>query len=103
MKRRLMLWLLNRLKEPSTWASIATALTLFGFKIDDSIWNAIVNFGAASAALAGVLLREKPELPPIDLVARPEPKRMHGMDVSADRDHQSPDRSDYPWRGDWNG
>lgn len=61
-------WVLARLKEPSTWASIA-ATGLLGFLgLDASeaspLWQAIVMVGTAIATLLGVVLSEKPATPP---------------------------------------
>ncbi len=51
--------LLDRLREPSSWAAIAAGLAAFGFSIPSAIWQSIVGIGTGVAVLAGVLLREK--------------------------------------------
>lgn len=111
MSRLLLLWLLNRLREPSTWVSISVLFSLFGVHIDDELWQAIVSFGAAVAALLGVLLREKSEPPPIQLVGRATDyisptDRMHGVTLGLPPTHDAtPTHStpDYGKRDGWNG
>ena len=45
--------LLARLKEPSSWASIAAGLAAFGVAIPSGIWQAIVGVGTGVAVLLG--------------------------------------------------
>ena len=54
-----MSYLIDRLKEPSTWAGLAGALVAFHISIDPGLWQHIVDFGIAAAGLAGVLIPEK--------------------------------------------
>ncbi|MGI9499413.1 MAG: hypothetical protein ACR2P3_05215 [Geminicoccaceae bacterium] len=54
----LMNWL-ERLKEPSSYASIATVLALAGVNLDADLLSAIAQGGAAIAAIVGIFLREK--------------------------------------------
>ena len=50
-----------RLKEPSTWVSIGSALGMFGITVPGPLWQAISMVGAGLALLAGVLLKEAPK------------------------------------------
>ncbi len=50
--------LLDRLKEPSTWASIGSFLGMIGVTLPGGVMQAIPLMGAAAALIAGVLLRE---------------------------------------------
>lgn len=70
-------WLLNRLKEKSTWLAIFTMAGLFGMKIEPELREYIINAILAVAAVAAFIFQEKPHepktvnvvLPPIDLVS----------------------------------
>lgn len=108
MNKAVLLWLLNRFREPSTWASVSVVLTLLGIHIDGETWQAFVGFGAASAAFLGVLLREKPELPSIQLVghaSNPPADRVLGatVDLPPRGDDSTAPATDYPPRSGWNG
>ncbi len=50
--------LLDRLKEPSTWASIGSFLGMVGVTLPGGVMQAIPLLGAAAALIAGVVLRE---------------------------------------------
>jgi hypothetical protein len=52
-----------RLREPSSWATIAAALVYVGVKVDPAMWGHIVDVGVAFAGLAGVFLAEKGKTP----------------------------------------
>jgi hypothetical protein len=52
--------LIDRAKEPSTWASIGTALGMFGLTVPGPTWQAITMVGSGLALLAGILLKEAP-------------------------------------------
>lgn len=75
-------WLLNRLKERSTWLAIFTLAGLFGMKIEPELREHIINAILAVAAVAAFVFRENirerdqprqnDQLPPIDLVGRSE-------------------------------
>lgn len=82
-----MTWLLNRLKEKSTWIAIFTLAGLVGIKIDPELREHIINAILAVAAVAAFVFRENtrerstdPEqspprtlpLPPIELTAKSE-------------------------------
>lgn len=57
-----MLYIFKRLREPSTHASIAALLALFGQSIPDEKWNAALNGGAVLFGILGVFVKEaKPE------------------------------------------
>lgn len=49
--------ILQRLREPSTWAGVSVLLTLFG--VPPGVGEAVGQVVAGAAALAAVLLREK--------------------------------------------
>lgn len=51
-----MRYILDRLKEPSTWRGLAMLATALGVTIDPSQMAAIVAAGTAVAGLIGVLL-----------------------------------------------
>lgn len=78
-------WLLNRLREPSTWRGLVWLLTALGVSLSPEAWAHITTIGMAAAGLIGVLTREKAavvdiQLPPIELVGVPG-----GADSVADR------------------
>jgi hypothetical protein len=52
-------WLVNRLKEPSTYAGVASLALALG--LTDAQWQAISAAVAGLAGLAAVFLMEKPE------------------------------------------
>jgi hypothetical protein len=51
--------ILARLREPSSWAGIASLLALFGVNVPSATMQAIAGAGAAVAGLAAVVMREK--------------------------------------------
>lgn len=56
-----MLSILDRLKEPSTYAGIAAFLAGFGLLgLSESEWNQIFGAAASLAGVAAIFLREKP-------------------------------------------
>lgn len=70
-------WLLNRLREPSTWRGLVWLATGFGVTLKPEVWEQVTAVGMALAGLIGVLTRDDPktvqlQLPPIDLVGKPE-------------------------------
>jgi hypothetical protein len=73
-------WILNQLKQPSTWRGFVWILTVCGVLLTPEQTEAIVLAGMALAGLLGVFLNDVPrtvkiELPPIDLVS-PAANRM---------------------------
>lgn len=48
-----------RLREPSTWSSIAILLGLAGIHLAPDTWTAVVSIGTGLAAVAGALLPER--------------------------------------------
>ena len=66
MKIWLIGFLVNRLKEPSSWASLAVLLGFMGYKIEDELWQHIVTAGVGAFALIGFIAKEnnKPEIQP---------------------------------------
>lgn len=53
---RIGLYMLERLKEKSTWTSIGVALTGIGVNVSPDQWQAIMGFGMGAVALIGVFL-----------------------------------------------
>ena len=51
-------YVLSRLKEPSTWAAIATVAVGLGITIDAELVQAICTAGAAIAAVLAILIKE---------------------------------------------
>ena len=51
--------LLNRLKEPSTYAGLASIIGLFGIHIAPETWTAIIAVLTAIAGLLAIILQEK--------------------------------------------
>lgn len=49
-------YMLERLKEKSTWTSLGVALTGIGVNISPDKWQAIMGFGMGAIALIGVFL-----------------------------------------------
>jgi hypothetical protein len=57
-----LLYIFNRLREPSSQASIAGMLAMFGQTIPAGAMQTIINFGAVVFGIMGVFVREgKPE------------------------------------------
>ena len=52
-------YILARLKEPSTYAGIATVLALVGWKLSPELMGAIASAGIAIIAVIEVVRREK--------------------------------------------
>lgn len=50
---------LDRLREPSTYASIAAALGIFGLNVEQEMISMLSQAGAALACVAGVFMGEK--------------------------------------------
>jgi len=50
--------LIQRLKEPSTYAAIAAALVALGLNIDDSIIQGVTQAGTGVSALVAIILKE---------------------------------------------
>lgn len=78
-------WLLNRLKEKSTWLALFTFAGLLGMKLNPELQELITQAILAVAAIVAFVFREStlerstdqlpretPELPPIDLIGHPE-------------------------------
>ncbi len=57
-----MSWLLQRLREPSTWRGLIWLLTALGISIRPELWEQITAVGMALAGLLGVALREEAPL-----------------------------------------
>ncbi len=51
--------MVNRLKEPSTWASVAVLLGVFGVPMAEGTVQLLVQAGTGIAALAGVFMAER--------------------------------------------
>lgn len=52
-------FIVTRLAQPSTWASIASLFTLLHVSIPDGLWQHIVDAGIAVSGLVGVILNER--------------------------------------------
>lgn len=95
-------WLLNRLKEKSTWLAIFTMAGLFGMKIEPELRETIINAILALAAVAAFVFKETPhepqtvniQLPPIDLVSTHLQEKQDGQGRVADPVVPAPDRRD---------
>lgn len=51
---------LERLKEPSSWAGIALLITIFAPEFDGAALDALISSVAALCAALAILLKEKP-------------------------------------------
>ena len=51
--------LIDRFREPSSWASLAVLFTLVGLNIDEGLWRDVVMAGTGVAGILGFWLREK--------------------------------------------
>lgn len=105
-------WILDRLKESSTWRGIVWLLTVAGIALEPEQKEAIITAGIAIAGLLGVFTRDssttdsqtqRTERQPIELQSRIETSRSHhvaddlgvGGNVVSDLDYRSriaPDR-----------
>jgi hypothetical protein len=54
-----MSYIINRLKEPSTYAGLAALLAAFGLNVEPGILQAVVAMATGLAGLASILLGEK--------------------------------------------
>ncbi len=69
-------WVVNRLREPSTWRGLVWLATALGVSLSPELWGYITTMGMAAAGLIGVLTREEPGRidihlpPPIELIGR---------------------------------
>ena len=54
-----MQYIINRLKEASTWRGIALTLTAFGVHMAPELQEAIISYGVATAGLIGVIFPDK--------------------------------------------
>lgn len=51
--------LLDRLKEPSSYAALAAVLAMVGVNIDAELWQYVVGAASAIAGIAGFFLGER--------------------------------------------
>ncbi len=51
--------ILNRAKEPSTWAGIAAVLAVAGVNIDPGTWQLLVQAATALAGIAAMFMKER--------------------------------------------
>lgn len=54
-----MQFIFNRLREPSTWAGIASLVAAFGFGVPPGTVEAVAQVGAGIAGLGAIFLRER--------------------------------------------
>ena len=52
-------WILDRLKEPSTWRGIVLVLTAAGVQIQPAMIEAVISIGIGAAGLIGVVTSDK--------------------------------------------
>ena len=76
-------WVVNRLREPSTWRGLVWLATAAGVSLSPDVWAYITTIGMAAAGLIGVITREEPRqvdiyLPPIELVGESQAVRANG-------------------------
>ena len=81
-------WIVNRLREPSTWRGLVWLATAAGVSLSPDLWESITALGMAVAGLIGVLTRD--ELPPIDLVGQSQAGCADG-DAGLCHSHAPPD------------
>jgi hypothetical protein len=55
-----MKYIIDRLKEPSTYAGIAAMLAAFGLHVEDSMIQVFVSLATGLAGVVSILLSEKP-------------------------------------------
>jgi hypothetical protein len=56
-----------RLREPSTWAGLATLLGLLHLNVDPGLWQAVTLWGTIGAAGVAILLNEAGSKPPAEI------------------------------------
>ena len=56
-----------RLREPSTWAGLATLLGLLHLNVDPGLWQAVTLWGTIGAAGVAILLNEAGNKPPAEI------------------------------------
>lgn len=54
-----MQYIIDRLKEASTWRGIALLLTAFGLRIAPELQEAVITVGVSTAGLIGVVFPDK--------------------------------------------
>jgi hypothetical protein len=59
---KIMKWLLDRFREPSTWRGLVWLATVAGLAIRPDQSEAIMTFGMALAGLLGVFLSDEPKI-----------------------------------------
>lgn len=98
-------WLIDRLKERSTWLAIFTFAGLLGMKIEPELREAIINAILAVAAVAAFVFREEVKhdqaaLPSIELLGRseadPPPRNPDAPDVPRYPRYRDPDDDRLP-------
>ena len=55
-----MTWLINRLREPSTWRGLIWLATAAGVSLAPDAWEYISTIGIALAGLLGIVLADEP-------------------------------------------
>ena len=97
-----MSWILDRLKEPTTWRGLVWVATACGVTLNPEIWQQITAVGMALAGLLGVLTKEKPANDKVS-TAIPDNTIYGGMrnsEVLTGRGHSSVDADS---KTGWNG
>lgn len=99
-------WLINRLKERSTWLAIFTLAGLVGIKLEPEFREAIINAILSVAAVVAFVFRENvrerstdldqsartPTLPPIELTGKSESAEVPNIPPMAFDDSPHPRR-----------
>ena len=62
-------YLIARLNEASTWATIAAGLAALHVNVDPGLWHQVTLWGAVFAGAAGVLISEQGKKPPATIAA----------------------------------
>lgn len=73
-----MTWLLERLREPSTWRGLIWLATACGVSLKPDLWEAITAAGMALAGLLGVVLADEPKTVRIELPPPTSPRSIYG-------------------------
>jgi len=90
---RIAIYLLSRLREPSTWRGLFLLLTALGVQIRPDLWEAIVTVGLALVGAVGVVTPDDPG-----------DQRLHQLrDTLAERDDRDTGDDPDPYRRiqDW--
>jgi hypothetical protein len=51
--------IITRLRQPSTYAGVATLLAVFGYNVAPELWNSITQFLVGASSIAAIVLNER--------------------------------------------